>query len=128
MHFQYQPQYLLDGLSSLIGAWSVDYRLSKTYHGNAVQVLRTSDSGTQDIGFEGMYVDKSSGESFCSGTDGVPNILYDQSGNGRNLAHQSERNQSRSRFPGSAFFQPAGDQIPHQGEAVHLALDHELST
>jgi hypothetical protein len=76
---------LLDALSGADAAWSVARRLRAAYSGNCLQVRRASDDTTQNIGFSGDALDTAALTSFCSGTDGYVSILYDQSGNGRNL-------------------------------------------
>jgi hypothetical protein len=56
------------------------------YAGNAFRVIRASDSAEQDIGFSGDDYDTAAVASFCSGTTGHVKSLYDQSGNGRDIA------------------------------------------
>lgn len=58
-------------------------KLSSTYAGAAIRVLRTSDSTEQDIGFIGAQLDIPTLNTFLSGTTGRVSKWYDQSGNGR---------------------------------------------
>lgn len=58
-------------------------RLSSSYTGSLMRIIRASDSSEQDIGYDGSgNLDTSAIASFCSGTTGYVGILYDQSGNG----------------------------------------------
>lgn len=73
--------YLLDGIDNAAHAWSVAANQRAAYSGSAFKVRRSSDSTTQDIGFDGNdLLDVASLESFCSGTDGYIDTLYDQVG------------------------------------------------
>jgi len=55
--------------------------LDTNYTGNAIRVRRASDNAEQDIGFDGNGdLDTSSLATFCSGTNGVVKIWYDQAG------------------------------------------------
>jgi lysophospholipase L1-like esterase len=58
-------------------------RLRAAYAGNAVQLIRASDSTTQDIGFVGDQADLGAISSFCANTTCKVTIEYDQSGHGR---------------------------------------------
>ncbi|MDB5156436.1 MAG: hypothetical protein JWR50_1143 [Mucilaginibacter sp.] len=77
----------LAGLSSgtpATAAYSLR-KLSSTYAGGAVQVRRSSDNATQDIGFaSGGGLDIASLNAFVGGNNGYVSIWYDQSGNGYN--------------------------------------------
>lgn len=58
-------------------------RLSSSYTGSLMRIIRASDSSEQDIGYDGSgNLDTSAIASFCSGTTGYVGKLYDQSGNG----------------------------------------------
>ena len=61
-------------------------KLSSTYGGNAIQVRRSSDNGTQEIGFTvNGDLDTSTLKNFVVNNNGFVTIWYDQSGNARNL-------------------------------------------
>lgn len=61
-------------------------KLSSAYSGFALQVRRSSDNTTQDIGFmTGGELDTVSLKSFVGAASGYVTIWYDQSGNGKNL-------------------------------------------
>lgn len=57
-----------------------------TYSGNAFQMARDSDGSTLNLGFVGDEYDTASAITFASGTTGRVKSLYDQSGNGRDIA------------------------------------------
>lgn len=88
--FQGFSQNTLDnvGLTSSTPA-SVAYslrKLSSSYVGFAIQVRRSNDNATQDIGFtSGGDLDTSALLAFVGSNNGFVTIWYDQSGNGRNL-------------------------------------------
>ncbi len=58
--------------------------VNPAYTGKALQVHRSSDSATQDIGFVTGDLDTGAMLAFCTG-DCAVSIWYDQSGNARNL-------------------------------------------
>jgi hypothetical protein len=58
--------------------------LSSTYSGNCMQVRRSSDSTTQNIGFVSGELDTTSLTTFLGGSTGSVTIWYDQTGGGRN--------------------------------------------
>ncbi|KAI1327795.1 putative alpha-L-Arabinofuranosidase B [Xylariaceae sp. FL0255] len=66
-----------------VAAHSTTRALYSAYSGSLYQVMRSSDSTTQDIGpvSAGGIADSGSQDSFCSGTS----CIYDQSGNGNDL-------------------------------------------
>ena len=75
------PSLLLDLYPSAAVAYSVR-KLRTAYTGSAIQVRRSSDNLTQNIGFDAFgNLDTSSLTSFCSGTNGFVTTWYDQSGN-----------------------------------------------
>lgn len=67
-------------------------RLS-TWAGNCMRVTRASDSATLDIGFVNNVCDKAAADAFGQGTTLSIAILYDQSGNGNNMAQATVANQ-----------------------------------
>lgn len=64
-------------------AWSLR-KLDKDYTGNAVQIRRSSDNATLDVGFSGNQLDTTAIKDFCSGVTCFVRTWYDQSGNGNN--------------------------------------------
>ncbi len=75
---------LLDKYQNAYAAWSLR-KLRNDYTGAAIQVTRTSDSATQEIGFVGEDLDTSALTTFAGGNTCVVSIWYDQSGNGRDI-------------------------------------------
>jgi|GEM_PF-1596758 len=80
----------VNNLNSILGiaiassAYSVRL-LSSNYSGKAIQVRRSSDNTTQDIGFTANGdLDTTALKSFVGSGNGYVTIWYDQSGNGRN--------------------------------------------
>jgi hypothetical protein len=75
---------LLDDYPNAAAAYSL--RLLRTaYTGNCIEVRRSSDNTTQNIGFAGGVVDTAALKTFCASTDCFVRTWYDQSGNGLNV-------------------------------------------
>ena len=69
-------------------------QLSSSYAGKALQVRRSSDNTTQDIGFTANGdLDTTALKSFVGSGNGYVTIWYDQSGNGRNATQASTSQQ-----------------------------------
>ena len=85
---------LLDSLSGSEGAFSLR-KLKSSYSGNAIQVRRSGDNATQDIGFVNNQLDTTSLNNFCSGYDGFVTIWYDQGGNGNNAIQATAAKQPK---------------------------------
>lgn len=61
-------------------------RLSSTYTGPLMRIIRASDSSVTDISYDTSgHLDTAAISTFCSGTTGYILYLYDQSGNGYNV-------------------------------------------
>lgn len=69
-------------------------RLSSTYSGSALRVVRTSDSAALDIGFSGAQLDFATLNAFIAGTTGRVSKWYDQSGNGRDAPQATSANRA----------------------------------
>lgn len=64
------------------------------YGGPCLQLRRSSDNATQDIGFLGDVVDYAAADAFVgAGNTGFVTIWYDQSGSGKNLTQVVQANQ-----------------------------------
>jgi hypothetical protein len=59
--------------------------INPDYTGACLRVVRSSDSATLDVGFRGLYIDVDALTDFVGAATGYVSILYDQSGNARNL-------------------------------------------
>jgi hypothetical protein len=75
-------------------AYSVSHRLYSGYTGSLFLLRRTSNGDTQAIGYDGSgFVDTALIASFCSGTTGTVQTIYDQTGNGRDLTQATAARQ-----------------------------------
>jgi hypothetical protein len=83
---------LLDDYPGAAAAYSLR-KLDKDYGGFAVEVRRSNDGNTQNIGFSNGDFDTASLNSFCSGTSCTVRTWYDQSGNGRDAVQTTVANQ-----------------------------------
>lgn len=72
---------LLNNLSVPTAVAYSTRKLRSAYAGAALQVRRSSDSTTQDIGFASNNLDTASLATFCSGVTCTVTTWYDQSGN-----------------------------------------------
>ncbi|MFN5628738.1 MAG: arabinofuranosidase catalytic domain-containing protein, partial [Bacteroidota bacterium] len=71
-------------------------QLSSGYTGSAIQVRRSSDNTTQNIGFTASGdLDQAALLAFVGTGNGFVSIWYDQSGNGRNAIQNTLANQPR---------------------------------
>jgi hypothetical protein len=97
---------LLDDYPGATGAYSLR-KLSSTYTGAAIQVRRSTDNATQDIGFVGEGLDITAMETFVggAGNNGFVSIWYDQSGNGNDQAQATAGDQPQIVSGGSTITQ-----------------------
>ena len=70
----------LDTYTNAERAWGLR-KLRTAYSGNCIKVRRDSDDTEQDIGFDGIDLDTTALNTFCSGANGTITRFYDQSGN-----------------------------------------------
>ena len=88
---------VLDSLSA--SAWGAygTRKLRTAYAGAAIQVRRSSDNTTQNIGFVAGSIDLDTASllTFVGSGSGYITTFYDQSGNGRDLAQATVANQPR---------------------------------
>jgi non-reducing end alpha-L-arabinofuranosidase len=70
-----------------VAAHGTTRALYGAYNGALYQVRRSSDNATRDIGVlsPGGYANAATQDSFCSGTNCLITIIYDQSGRGNHL-------------------------------------------
>lgn len=95
---------LLDLYPSAAAAYSLR-KLRSAYTGSAIQVRRSSDNTTQDIGFVNNVLDTSSLTTFCGSGNGFVTTWYDQSGNSRNATQSTAQNQPQIVSSGSVILQ-----------------------
>jgi hypothetical protein len=74
----------LDGISTGVKVCYSTRQLLTSYAGNAMQVTRSSDSTTSNIGFSSNVLNTSALSTFCSGTTCKVTTWYDQCGAGDN--------------------------------------------
>jgi hypothetical protein len=85
----------LDDITTF-AAWSVGRKLDSAYVGNCIQVRRSSDDTTANIGFDAQNVlDEIALLAFVGAGNGFIRTLYDQSGNGRDLVQTTNASQPR---------------------------------
>jgi hypothetical protein len=70
-------------------------KVSSSYSGNAIQVRRSLDNATLNIGFDGGGNLDSAALAFVGVQDGYVSIWYDQSGNDRHLVKADLNQQPR---------------------------------
>lgn len=81
--------YMLNGLPAPAAAYSLR-QVSGNYSGKAINVVRSSDNATQDIGFTSAGdLDTAALSSFCGSNTCSVDVWYDQSGNGKNLTQST---------------------------------------
>lgn len=113
--------YPVDLVSGATGAWG--YRLlSSIYTGPILQIRRTNDDATLDIGAVGPILDFAALESFVGLADGRVATLYDQTGNGRD--------QVQATFPTQPRYINAGEYFPLIGNypVADYATTHVLES
>ena len=84
---------LMDSYSGAAVAYSLR-KVYSTYEGSAINVRRSSDNATQDIGFDGYVLDEAALLSFVGAGNGFVTTWYDQSGNGNNATQTLAAEQS----------------------------------
>jgi len=103
--------------------------LSSSYAGNALQVRRSSDNTTQDIGFTASGdLDTATLKTFVGSGDGFIAAWYDQSGNGLNLTQATQVNQPQLVASGVIYRENAQPFIRFFGSgtnyrSINLAAD-----
>ena len=125
-----QAAYLLDTYPGAVGAYSVRL-LSSTYAGSALQVRRSGDNATQDIGFVGEALDTAAMEAFVvagGGTqDGFVTTWYDQSGNGYDQAQAIEANQPQIVSSGTTITQGGNPTLQFDGSSDFFSRANIIS-
>lgn len=79
------PIYPIDDVGGTAPLFAYSTRkLTASYTGSALRVVRPSDSATLDVGFVGQELDTTALDAFLGSELGEVDIWYDQSGNGNN--------------------------------------------
>jgi len=68
-------------------------KLRSAYTGNCIQIRRSNDNATQDIGFINNVLDTTTLLTFVGANSGYISVWYDQSGNGYNFIENTAANQ-----------------------------------
>jgi len=91
----------LDGLSASASAAFSTRKLRSAYAGMCMNVRRSSDNATQDIGFVNNVLDTASLLTFVGANNGFVTTWYDQSGNGYNVTQATATKQPQIVASGS---------------------------
>ena len=94
MAFRYGPGPTLDSFPGAYVAYSLR-KLSSTYTGSVINVRRSSDNATRDIGFYRYSLDQKALLDFVGSGSGFVTTWYDQSGNNKHATQGTNANQPR---------------------------------
>lgn len=119
--------YLLDLYPSAVAAYSLR-KLKAGYTGNSIQVRRSSDNSTQNIGFVNNVLDTSSLLIFCGSGNGFVTIWYDQSGSGNNAIQNTAAAQARIVFNGAITYQNGNPVINFFGTGIFYLYTPIIAT
>lgn len=119
---------LLDTYTGATAAYSLR-KLRTAYTGYAIRVRRSSDSTSQDIGFNSLGgLDTSSLTSFVGSGNGFVSIWYDQSGLGVNLSQEASANQPKIVSSGVVYTLKSKPSIVFEGNQFLNTTGTVLST
>jgi hypothetical protein len=116
------PGLVLDSFPGAVAAFSFR-RLSNTYQGNAIMVVRSSDKDSSNIGFSGNYLDTVSLKNFCltGATDSCfVRTWYDQSGDGRHARQATYANMPKVMINGAILYK--GNNVVMQRDSDFVAI------
>lgn len=111
--------YLLDDFPGDKVSYSLR-KLKSAYTGSCIEVRRSSDSTTQNIGFVNNVLDTTSLLSFVGAGDGFVKTWYDQSGNALNATQTTNGSQPKIVNTGSVILQNSLPTI--EGASAKLFL------
>lgn len=119
---------LLDLYPSAAAAYSVR-KLRAAYTGNAIQVRRSSDNTTQDIGFTALgNLDTAALTSFCGSGNGFVTTWYDQSGNGRNATQSTAGSQPQIVSAGSVILTNTKPAMTFSGTSNYFQFSSNFAS
>jgi len=98
----------LDALSVRATAAYSLRQLTRNYKGPAIQVRRSDNNNTQDIGFVNGVLDTTSLTTFVDGVSGFVSIWYDQSGNNNHAIQNTRAKQPHIVSAGALISTPNG--------------------
>jgi hypothetical protein len=108
---------LLDQYPNAAVAFSLR-ALNSAYTGNCIEVRRSNDNATQNIGFAGGIIDTAALKTFCGANNCFVRTWYDQSGNGRNAVQTTNANQPQIVASGVVIRQGARVALQFTAAAV----------
>lgn len=121
----------LDGKTT--GGWAALSlnKLITAYAGSCIQVRRSSDNTTSNIGFSGSGVDTVALLAFCAGSDGFVSFMYDQFGLGNDFSQGTFASQPKivaaGVYLGKVVFDGIDDQLVSVNQSAHPAGTPTLS-
>lgn len=90
--YNFKVPLLLDTYTGAAAAYSLR-KLRTAYTGYCIEVRRSSDDTTENIGFVNGVLDESALTTFVGAGDGFVKTWYDQTANGKNLVQATSANQ-----------------------------------
>jgi len=105
---------LLDNLSNVTVAFALR-KLSSTYNGYCIEVRRSSDNATMNIGFTNDVIDIAALSAFVGSNAGFVKTWYDQSGNGNNATQTTATTQPQIYTPSVIYTQRSKPSIFFNG-------------
>lgn len=114
---------LLDDYGGAAAAYSVR-RLSSTYEDSLIEVRRSSDNTTQDIGYDSNgNLDTSALLSFVGAGDGFVRTWYDQSGNGNDAQQTASSSQPQIVSSGVILTKNSKPKISFNGTSNYFRFN-----
>ena len=98
--FMNKGGFVLNSDAGIYSAYSLR-KIKSSYSGNCIQVRRSSDSTTSEIGFIDGYLDTATLLTFIGSGDGFVKMFYDQTGSGRNFEMTTNSHQPKIVSSGS---------------------------
>ena len=116
------PALLLNQYPGASQAFSLR-KLNNTYTGNIIEVRRSSDNATQNIGFSGDVLDSASLLAFVGGSNGFVKTWYGQDGNNINATQITNANQPMIVSGGTIITQNNKPTILFDGSTSYLSFN-----
>ena len=117
---------LMDSYAGAAAAYSLR-KLYSSYTGSAINVRRSSDNATQDIGFDGYVLDTASLLSFVGAGSGYVTTWYDQSGNGNNATQSTAANQPQIVSSGNVITENGKPTVSFDGSNDQMNVAYSFS-
>jgi len=107
------------------GAYSLN-KTKSTYAGNCIEVRRSSDNTTTNIGFVNNVIDTASLLTFAGSGDAFIRTWYDQSGNSRNYTQTTPGSQPKIVSAGTLITQNSKPAISFDGIDDFLSVSNAV--